>query len=155
MGSFITSLFTIVAVFIAVLGLVVAAAYLLRPGRVPVGLSTNDPLPNRLRRILVRRRFAAAMMATIAAMFLLGVGLMKIPAPTAVGRLYFWLILLALLLWLVVLAMLDIVQIGAIRRELIHRSQEQLMQMLTDDSNSPTQAGEPCGRSTSKDDKRA
>jgi len=116
------------AALISVVGITMGAAYLLRPGRVPAELSADDPLVRRLKRILARRRFAAVMMITIAICFVLGVKYMQTsPQPSLI---YFWIVLLLLLVWLVILALLDVVQVGYIRREIVHRSRQRLSELV-------------------------
>jgi len=122
--------------FIAVVASVAAMVYLLGPSRTVNIFGPNDPLTDRLKCLLARRRFAAVMIIVIAIMFLLGISLMERPAGP--DWFYFWAVLLLMLLWLVALTMLDVFEVGAICRTITNRSEQRLVQILQVMKNSQT-----------------
>ncbi|MBN1346506.1 MAG: hypothetical protein JXQ73_27705 [Phycisphaerae bacterium] len=77
-----------------------------------------------------RRAFGMAMMAVISVVFFLGANYLK-PAPSPRLALLFWVVLLGLLLWLCVLAILDLADIGRLRRRLLKASHDMLLEEMS------------------------
>lgn len=123
------NLIALLAAAVAVAGLSVGVIYLIRPRRIPPALSDQHLLV-RVKVLLGRRRFGAAMMIAAAVMFLLGLCFMRNSDDAT--RQYFWALLLLLLLWLVVLALLDVIQISALRTDILRRSHQRIQQILND-----------------------
>jgi len=106
-----------------VTGLIIAARYLLRPGKIPPTLDGSDELYVAFRRLLRRRRITAALMAVAAGLFLLAINLLHgLRDPTwAAICLAIWLVILLLVFVLLVLAFIDLRTLTRIRNELRRR----------------------------------
>jgi len=111
-------------------GGLVAAIYYLLAARGPVVISSSfDPVVARgVERIRKRRKFGAALMAAVAFLFIIALnGFLNVRTPSMI---IFWLLLLVLLLWLLVIAGLDLLAIGRLRRQLDHQSGDQISKLF-------------------------
>ncbi len=76
-----------------------------------------------------RRTLGMSMMAVISVVFFIGANFVN-PTPHPHASLLFWVVLLILLVWLCVLAMMDLAEVGRLRRRLIEVTQEKIREEL-------------------------
>ncbi len=105
------------------------ATYYLSTSKVPNrAVGSNESFLPIVQKIIRRRRFGAALMALISAMFLLAVNILG--NVRTIDMLLFWFILLVLLLWLVVIAFLDLRSIADLKQKLRKNSSFKVRKIL-------------------------
>lgn len=77
-----------------------------------------------------RRTLGMTMMAVISVVFFIGANFVN-PAPRPYVSLLFWVVLLILLAWLCVLALMDLADVGRLRRRLIRMTHDEIRKQLS------------------------
>ncbi|NLX07540.1 MAG: hypothetical protein GXY33_20560 [Phycisphaerae bacterium] len=103
----------ILANVLGVAGLLVALRFLVWPGRIPAGLESMPEVVRRFRRLLLRRRINAALMAATALLFLVGMNFFDRLSHRANAAI--WMAILSLLAIVFILALLDLSTLRRIR----------------------------------------
>jgi hypothetical protein len=124
------SIVTLFGNLIVLIGMGAAVYYLVVTHRVSQATPPPDGVTEHFLHIIHRRRFGAALMILIAVTFLIASNwYMDVKTP---GMTIFWLLLMLMLLWLLILAGLDIRAVKKLRQQVMNRNYERFKSTLED-----------------------
>jgi Ca2+/Na+ antiporter len=144
------SIATLFGNLIVLIGMAAAIYYLVVTHRVSQVTPPPDGVTEHFLHIIRRRRFGAALMILIAITFLIATNwYMDVKTP---GMTIFWLLLMLMLLWLLILATLDIREVKKLRQQIMKQNYERFKTTLDDFKKNTTKHSDSGDKKNDKDD---
>lgn len=135
---------------IVLIGMAAAIYYLAVTHRVSRTAPQPDGVMEHFLHIVHRRRFGAALMILIAVMFLIASNWYM--DVKTLGMSVFWLLLMLMLLWLLILATLDVRAVSKLRRQIMNQNYERFKTTLDDFKKDATQHSDSANEKNDKND---